>query len=235
MPRHRGFTLIELLVVIAIIAILAAILFPVFAQAREKARMSTCLSNTRQMGMALMQYVEDYDDTYPPSGYSGEIDGKLRRFGHLDHIFPYVKNNHVYQCPDAPNEMDWDLVLAGSAANGGCYEGKTGISAGNFRYYSYVADFAMFQTPAIPLAALPRPADTAAYFDGYSACRMGRIHAAGKEPRHQGGVNVTYADGHSHYQKARPAADGWVVAGGPYDGRPVLQGIVQEDGTVAGP
>src|SRR5215210_3451156 len=71
-PRSRGpgFTLIELLVVIAIIAILAAILFPVFAQAREKARQTTCSSNVKNLGLAIMMYVQDYDDTYPPLWYA---------------------------------------------------------------------------------------------------------------------------------------------------------------------
>src|SRR5436305_5829833 len=63
--QNRAFTLIELLVVIAIIAILAAILFPVFAQAREKARSISCLSNTKQLGLAVMMYVQDYDETFP--------------------------------------------------------------------------------------------------------------------------------------------------------------------------
>jgi prepilin-type N-terminal cleavage/methylation domain-containing protein len=63
--KQRGFTLIELLVVIAIIAILAAILFPVFAQAREKARQTSCLSNEKQLGTAISMYVQDYDETYP--------------------------------------------------------------------------------------------------------------------------------------------------------------------------
>jgi prepilin-type N-terminal cleavage/methylation domain-containing protein len=65
--RHDGFTLIELLVVIAIIAILAAILFPVVAKAREKARQTTCASNLNQLGLALLQYIQDYDE-YPPNG-----------------------------------------------------------------------------------------------------------------------------------------------------------------------
>src|ERR1051326_525026 len=65
MQRSRGFTLIELLVVIAIIAILAAILFPVFAQAREKARAISCLSNIKQIGTGCMMYIQDYDETYP--------------------------------------------------------------------------------------------------------------------------------------------------------------------------
>ncbi|HEY3298451.1 MAG TPA: prepilin-type N-terminal cleavage/methylation domain-containing protein, partial [Armatimonadota bacterium] len=67
--RNSGFTLIELLVVIAIIAILAAILFPVFAQAREKARSASCLSNEKQIGLGLMMYMQDYDETYPMAYY----------------------------------------------------------------------------------------------------------------------------------------------------------------------
>ncbi|WP_395145752.1 prepilin-type N-terminal cleavage/methylation domain-containing protein, partial [Armatimonas sp.] len=67
--KKRAFTLIELLVVIAIIAILAAILFPVFAQAREKARQTSCLSNQKQIGLGVMQYVQDYDETYPTAYY----------------------------------------------------------------------------------------------------------------------------------------------------------------------
>jgi prepilin-type N-terminal cleavage/methylation domain-containing protein len=67
MRSRRGFTLIELLVVIAIIAILAAILFPVFSKAREKARQASCLSNQKQIGLAMMMYIEDYDETYPPA------------------------------------------------------------------------------------------------------------------------------------------------------------------------
>src|SRR5436853_6791160 len=66
--RRRGFTLIELLVVIAIIAILAAILFPVFAQARNQARKTTCLSNTKQLGLGVLMYLQDYDEVFPTSG-----------------------------------------------------------------------------------------------------------------------------------------------------------------------
>lgn len=90
-----GFTLIELLVVIAIIAILAAILFPVFAQAREKARQTACLSNEKQLGLAFMQYVADYDETFP-AGTAGPGNGCVGWGGQL---YPYVKSGEVYRCP----------------------------------------------------------------------------------------------------------------------------------------
>lgn len=114
MDRSRsGFTLIELLVVVAIIAILAAILFPVFAQAREKARQATCLSNLRQMGTALMMYAQDYDETLMPGGVDIPCPSDLAAQGicttgtittvscfYLSQ--PYSKNNKYTVCPDIP-------------------------------------------------------------------------------------------------------------------------------------
>ncbi len=93
--KRRAFTLIELLVVIAIIAILAAILFPVFAKAREKARQSACTSNLKEMGLGLMQYVSDYDDTFPIMAYT--VSGI--KFSWRQMIYPYVKATGVYACP----------------------------------------------------------------------------------------------------------------------------------------
>nr|WP_309688956.1 prepilin-type N-terminal cleavage/methylation domain-containing protein [Armatimonas sp.] len=105
--RNRAFTLIELLVVIAIIAILAAILFPVFAQAREKARATACLSNLKQIGLALMMYTQDYDETNPPYN-DGVINFNAPAVvattpNFLGCLTPYTKNKGIYFCPSVPN------------------------------------------------------------------------------------------------------------------------------------
>jgi prepilin-type N-terminal cleavage/methylation domain-containing protein len=99
-PRKsaEGFTLIELLVVIAIIAILAAILFPVFAQAREKARAISCLSNTKEVGLAVLQYVQDYDESMPSGIYTPTV--YLPGLAWAGQTYPYMKNTQVYKCPD---------------------------------------------------------------------------------------------------------------------------------------
>ena len=96
-----GFTLIELLVVIAIIAILAAILFPVFARARENARRSSCQSNLKQIGLGVLQYVQDYDERYPLAVVHGG--GFSLPFGWADAVQPYLKSTQIYQCPSEPN------------------------------------------------------------------------------------------------------------------------------------
>jgi len=112
MPLHhrairRGFTLIELLVVIAIIAILSAILFPVFSRARAKARQATCLSNLRQIGLAATQYANDYDERFPPYQSIGYLvipecssSVALYTLGYLALLQPYSRNTQFSQCPD---------------------------------------------------------------------------------------------------------------------------------------
>ena len=101
----RGFTLIELLVVIAIIAILAAILFPAFARARENARRASCQSNLKQIGLGILQYVQDYDETMP-SGLINNADGNFMSFaagqGWASQVYPYVKSAQIFGCPSDP-------------------------------------------------------------------------------------------------------------------------------------
>jgi len=129
---RRGFTLIELLVVIAIIAILAAILFPVFARAREKARQSSCTSNLKQLGLAMLSYCTDYDGCFPDSrvvGLAGGIDanGAYQGGAHITQyairlyaddsqtnlagmgaiLNPYTKNAQVFRCPSDPMDGRW--------------------------------------------------------------------------------------------------------------------------------
>jgi prepilin-type N-terminal cleavage/methylation domain-containing protein/prepilin-type processing-associated H-X9-DG protein len=120
--KRSGFTLIELLVVIAIIAILAAILFPVFAQAREKARSITCESNEKQLGLAIIQYGQDFDETYPIAqiNWDGSWNGNANWAGE---ILPYVNTIDVYHCPDDTLETPAQLASqswAGAPISYGC-------------------------------------------------------------------------------------------------------------------
>jgi prepilin-type N-terminal cleavage/methylation domain-containing protein len=107
MHRRRGFTLIELLVVIAIIAILAAILFPVFAQAREQARGTKCLSNCKQVGLSVAMYTQDYDETFPFQRTDAltvmAAGGKQTTY--YDQLVPYSKNGWIWMCPSG---RSWD-------------------------------------------------------------------------------------------------------------------------------
>ena len=103
--RSKGFTLIELLVVIAIISILAAILFPVFARARENGRRTSCLSNMKQLGLGVMQYQQDNDEMYPQAYWykndQGDLNGYMQWSGAT---MPYVKSEQLYVCPSDPNK-----------------------------------------------------------------------------------------------------------------------------------
>src|SRR5690348_10612687 len=117
MRRGKGFTLIELLVVIAIIAILAAILFPVFAQAREKARAISCLSSVKQIGLAMMMYAQDYDETHVLADNRGqhqrypEWDGDSNIgsgwYSWKHPLVPYLKNMGLWTCPDVAQQPSW--------------------------------------------------------------------------------------------------------------------------------
>jgi prepilin-type N-terminal cleavage/methylation domain-containing protein/prepilin-type processing-associated H-X9-DG protein len=152
MPKRRGFTLIELLVVIAIIAILAAILFPVFAQAREKARQMACLSNTKQIALAIHQYATDYDDTLPVAGFNAQRRGRW-----VFQILPYTKNVDIYTCPNVPRNK-W-IPPTGSAL-GTNDRGGYGWNFALSHYDPVPVGTSGDTAPGHSLANITKPADT---------------------------------------------------------------------------
>lgn len=179
---RRGFTLIELLVVIAIIALLAAILFPVFAQAREKARAASCLSNLKQMGLGLLQYSQDYDEWMPPAwiGYSSNPAVSIPFPGvarWMDVEQPYVKNTQIFTCTDSNTK--YVPVPAGKKvtdtdpATGQQYYTENGGYAMNVTYFgdpkahppTPVPDQAWAGNATRTLADIPDPVGTAYLFD----------------------------------------------------------------------
>src|SRR2546427_9810963 len=134
--KRKGFTLIELLVVIAIIAILAAILFPVFAQARAKARAISCLSNTKQLGLAVQMYVQDYDETFAQNLYLAPTPTAPARVNTFyDSHIPYTKNAQIVVCPGDPVPQTWSGFLRTC--------GYPFTSAGNFDKFSYTGNYSL--------------------------------------------------------------------------------------------
>jgi prepilin-type N-terminal cleavage/methylation domain-containing protein/prepilin-type processing-associated H-X9-DG protein len=172
--RWRGFTLIELLVVIAIIAILAAILFPVFAQARAAARKASCASNVRQLGVGLQMYVQDYDQMYPYWSWGERGTNGISSLWHVA-IFPYVKNTGIYSCPSDVGgwgQQNTDLYWWGGNANAAF---RT-IHAPQFENPKVVLSYGMSEMFHAGLwtgtgtreAAIPAPASTVILGDSVS-------------------------------------------------------------------
>jgi len=170
--KSKGFTLIELLVVIAIIAILAAILFPVFAQARDKARAAACLSNLKQMGTAWMMYTQDYDELFPnanpgnPGNEGPCIDMKNRGdwggwVGNL--LQPYTKNSQIFQCPSTPNLWPVNRGVGGSCVVNNDAAGALAQWGIPFIYVSYSYNYTALSGKG--LAALQHPSDQLAIWD----------------------------------------------------------------------
>jgi prepilin-type N-terminal cleavage/methylation domain-containing protein/prepilin-type processing-associated H-X9-DG protein len=182
-----AFTLIELLVVIAIIAILAAILFPVFAKAREKARQASCSSNLKQIGLALLQYTQDYDEIMPRSWYgpggfgTSDPTSNPPKYKWMDSVYPYVKSTQVFHCPDDSGGL---AKGAGNAATGIFVPYQQLSGPDDTHYGSYTMDSygyddvpanqgpgnalqgGFFNVPGYSLAALAAPSSTVWIADG---------------------------------------------------------------------
>jgi prepilin-type N-terminal cleavage/methylation domain-containing protein/prepilin-type processing-associated H-X9-DG protein len=244
--KKTGFTLIELLVVIAIIAILAAILFPVFAQAREKARQTACLSNSKQLGTGVAMYLQDYDETFPIGSSAGG-------YSWARQVHPYIKNAGVFSCSSAPpnpptsmsqpypfhpdidngyvsggkqipagprspgsyacngNIMRWHNDRADNANQGGRALAEIADSAGTF----VLAEAAIIRsgssntdpeswTGAVQERASDWFIQTPTGWDNNNygwgdTSDWNRRHRM--VPRHSGGLNVIYADGHAKWSK----------------------------------
>ncbi|MEJ5253705.1 MAG: DUF1559 domain-containing protein [Chthonomonadetes bacterium] len=200
MRRSNGFTLIELLVVIAIIAILAAILFPVFAQARESARQTSCTSNQKQLALGVLMYAQDYDETFPMSAYLANPTTVIAVY---DMVAPYLKNTQIFVCPSYNPGIDWQSRLAGLGLTYG----------GTFRYTGYVPNLGLFgesfcpylpkRTPPASLGGLPQPAETIMFFDGYlkqlSSVGQMEFYSFLGYARHKEGLVLNFADGHAKW------------------------------------
>lgn len=204
--RPRGFTLIELLVVIAIIALLAAILLPVFAVAREKARMASCASNQKQLATAALLYTQDYDEALPASTDGGPGNGLAGGWIYYTgfgtptplfdpargSLFSYVKSRGVYVCPDDSSNEGTSFSINGNLTG-------PWVSSGLH--------------PGLSLAAVRRPAETFLFVeedatqgapdDGYFNTTVNNAVSA----RHMNGNNFSFVDGHVKYFRGVTAAD----------------------------
>ncbi len=238
-PAHSGFTLIELLVVIAIIAILAAILFPVFARARENARRASCGSNLKQIGLGLLQYTQDYDEAMPFSFFGSAGNSDATNYKWMDAIFPYVKSEQLFTCPsdsatNARYVYQRNIPPGQTSLNYGSYglNGAYGAGPDNTTpprsSVAYRVTLAAVQVPAstiwvtdnnnAPSAANPGGsqgffwATTAPSIDGSKNPRQ----LQNIVERHLDTTNVLYCDGHVKAQRldalAKPNAAGILSA-----------------------
>jgi len=196
---RRGFTLIELLVVIAIIAILAAILFPVFAKAREKARQTACLSNCKQLALAVIQYSQDYDEMMV--GYCTQSPANVWH-PVWEMLNPYIKNNQVWVCPS-----------------------QTGTTQGLGANIQHLIIDLNWGAAAISMAQITMPAEKLLFCDAQSGSSAGGVEGSGGNPvawcpaghagyppswndvyqygissRHNNGANCVFADGHAKWK-----------------------------------
>lgn len=214
--KSRGFTLIELLVVIAIVAILAAILFPVFARARENARRTSCLSNLKQIGLGIMQYTQDYDETYPSYGtYIGNTDAAPFW---TTTVQPYLKSAALLRCPSSLTSPSTSighyganiLVLKSTRSATDTYEPGLKLAEVNFPASIYmVMDSGASRVVPWGATLSVRNGSGNHYLPGVGGMEPPPASAVDvayqddyQRGRHFLGVNITYADGHAKWIKS---------------------------------
>jgi len=219
---QRAFTLIELLVVIAIIAILAAILFPVFAQAREKARAISCLSNMKQLGTAFAMYLQDYDEVVLPRYQACPSTGPTDKTQKLwtDTLQPYVKNKQIFICPSTNGQAfyadqwtQWDATIEPTNTRGYLSIGYNQTISGWYYPNNPCGDMIL---PALPRIIAPTknvmfcesvPGTVADGYRGYLFGNTGinvpyTVTSAGSYGvRHTDGSNCSFFDGHAKWFK----------------------------------
>lgn len=210
--KKRAFTLIELLVVIAIIALLAAILFPVFARARENARRASCQSNLKQIGLGFHQYTQDYDERLPPYSGDAEITDRgqpaaLAVNGWSILIQPYVKSDQILQCPSEPTKAG---ARTSSSFMDYVYNYDIGVAAGinvalnsQPARYTPLADFTnvsntvmVWDGPTNWSYYYVDPNDFAVYFQNEPNANSTIAAHLAAARRHLEGSNYCFVDGH---------------------------------------
>lgn len=200
MKRYKGFTLIELLVVIAIIAILAAILFPVFTKAKESAKTSTCQSNLKQITLATFAYMDDNSDRFPPSSWTSDTDLSITSGPWANRIYPYAKSRNITRCPS--------LVKGVAQINK-----KTTVTETTMWWWTgYGINVHDLNTSFIMLGSnngiwlmkcaseLKHPTAVALFgetsFDGKNGLRDYAVYPGNIDFRHNNGSNISFVDGH---------------------------------------
>jgi prepilin-type N-terminal cleavage/methylation domain-containing protein/prepilin-type processing-associated H-X9-DG protein len=219
--RRSGFTLIELLVVIAIIAILAAILFPVFAQAREKGRQTACLSNCKQLGIALTMYATDYDDRLPPAkignsppyrhGCASNGEGyPLWPAFWQDVVQPYTKNRGILRCPSDPNR-GYQPEKADQPVDGNPDSLRFGYVGNHWAFVNTLGPELLngWHAHGRALGTIPNPASLILVFEGYDDCPEMRwaIQQNLDCSVHNKGSNYIFTDGHARWLRVAQTLD----------------------------